>query len=283
MDQLPPVFSDNDDELRASNELLKLKLELEHGMRSYVSNGLNPELENKWLRYIYNHEQLHRQCGSISVYNYIGRPPFTAIENLQREQVTAELERLLSIMKTYGVQLDCMCEYDDTVIYRFITTELFGVEMDNIRMPGLVNHFTYEDFHMNNQYEIGRIGIDLIKSIYNHEWRAEYDSVWMASAVKCNGVVHDFHGFSSVIMGFQQRHSFLEIRELHVIEVSVDEANNRGQLTASLIYLAQPHNGRQNQHKGDCVINFRRDQESGYWNVVDINTPGITGVRPSPE
>jgi len=283
MNQLPPVFSNSDDELRATNELLKLKLELEHGMRSYVSNGINPELENKWLRYIYNHEQLHRQCGSISVYNYIGRPPFTAIENLRREQVTAELERLLSIMKTYGVQLDCMCEYDDAVIYRFITTELFGVEMDNIRMPGLVNHFTYEDFHMNNHYEIERIGIDLIKSIYNHEWRAEYDSVWVASAVKCNGVVHDFHGFSSVIMGFQQRHSFLGIRELHVVEVSVDEVNGYGQFTASLVYLAQAHNGPQNQHKGDCVVNLRKDRESGYWNVVGINMPGMTSVRPSPD
>jgi hypothetical protein len=283
MNQLPPVFSDNDDELRATNELLKLKLELEHGMRSYVSNGLNPELENKWLKYIYNHEQLHRQCGSISVYNYIGRPPFTAIENLQREQVTAELERLLSIMKTYGIQLDCMCEYDDAVIYQFITTELFGVEMDNIRMPGLVNHFIYEDFHMNNQYEIERIGVDLIKSIYNHEWRPEYDSVWVASAVKCNGVVHDFHGFSSVIMGFQQRHSFIGIRELHVLEVSVDEANDRGQLTASLVYLSQSHHGQQNQHKGDCVVNFKKDKETGYWNVISINMPGITGVRPLSE
>jgi hypothetical protein len=243
---------------------------------------LSPELENKWLRYIYSHEQLYRDCGSISVYNYIGRPPFAAIENLERERVTAELERLLSVMRAHGVQLDCMCEYDDAVIYRFITTELFGVEMDNIHMPGLVNHFTYEDFHMNNQYELERIGTDLIKSIYNHEWRAEYDSVWVASAVKCNGIVHDFHGFSSIIMGFQQRHSFIGIRELHLIAVSVDEVSGTGQLTASLAYHSRTHDGEQHQQKGDCVINFQKDRETGYWNVVDISMPGITSVRPSP-
>jgi hypothetical protein len=282
MKQLPPLPVNSDDEFKASNELLKLKLELEYGMRSYESNGISPELENKWLQYIYNHEQLFRDCGKVTVYDYIGRPSFTAIEDLERKQVTAELERLLSIMKIYGVQLDCMCEYDDSVIYKFVTTELFGVEMDNIRMPGLVNHFTYEDFHMNNQYEIERIGIDLIKSIYNHEWRAEYDSVWVAQAVKCNGISQDFHGFSSVIIGFQQRHSFLEIRELHVNEVSVDEINGHGQMTAALAYLAKLHSGRQEIQQGDCIINFKKDKESGYWNIVDINMPGITPFRPSP-
>lgn len=283
MKKLPPLSPDGDDELRASNEVLKLKLELEHGMRSYESNGISPELENKWLRYIYNHEQLYRDCGKISVYYYIGRPSYAAFEDLERKQVTAELERLLSIMKIYGVQLDCMYEYEDSVIYKFVTTELFGVEMDNIRMPGLINHFTYEDFHMNNQYEIERIGVDLIKSIYNHEWRPEYDSVWVAAAVKCNGVVQDFHGFSSVILAFQQRHSFLEVRELHVSEVSVDEENGRGNLVAMLAYLSQLHAGQPQQQKGNCSVSFQKDSESGYWNIVEINMPGITATRPSPD
>ena len=281
MDQTP--VSQNDDELRASNELLKLRLEREHGMRYYESNnGLSPELENKWLRYICDHEELFKHCGRISVYDYIDRPPFTAFENLESKNITAELERLLSVMRSHGIQLDCMCEYDDSIIYRFVTTELFGVEMDNIRMPGLINHFTYEDFHMNNQYEIERIGIDLIKSIYNHEWRAEYDSVWIGAAVKCNGILHDFHSFSSLITQFQQRYSFLEIRELHVNEVSVDEMNGRGQVDARLVYLSEPHYSVREQLKGDCVLNFQKDSQSGYWNVVEINLPGITNFRPSP-
>ncbi|HEX8060869.1 MAG TPA: hypothetical protein VF473_08030 [Cyclobacteriaceae bacterium] len=282
MDQSP--VSKNDDELRASNELLKLRLEREHGMRYYESNGgLSPELENKWLRYICDHEELFEQCGRITVYDYINRPPFTAVEDLEREQVTPELERLLSVMRSHGIQLDCMCEYSDRVIYQFVTTELFGVEMDNIRMPGLVNHFTYEDFHMNNQYEIERIAVDLIKSVYNHEWRAEYDSVWVGAAVKCNGISHDFHGFSSLVTGFQQRHSVLEIRELHINEVSVDELNGHGQVAATLVYLSQQHYGAREQLRGDCIINFRKETPSGYWNVIDINMPGITLFRPSPD
>jgi hypothetical protein len=269
------ALPDSDDELRARNEILKMKLQLEHGMQSYECDGLSPELEHQWLKYIYRHEQLHQNCGRVSVYDYVSRPPFTAFENLEREQVTAELERLLAVMRIHGVQLDCICEYDDAVIYRFLTTELFAEEMDNIHMPGLVNHFTYEDFHMNNHYEIERIGVDLIKSIYNHEWRGEYDSIWVGPAVKCNGVDHDFHGFSSAITGFQQRHSFLEVRELNINEVSVDEVNGRGQLNASLSYMSQLQSEQQRILKGECSISYRKDTGSGHWHIVDISMPGI--------
>lgn len=265
----------HDDELQASNAVLRLKLELEHGMKSYQCDGLSPQLENQWLNYIYRHEQMHRQCGRVTVYDYVGRPLFTAIENLEREQVAAELERLMTILKANGVQLDCICEYDDGVIYKFLTTELFAEEMDDIHMPGLINHFTYEDFHMNNQYELERIGVDLIKSIYSHEWRPEYDSIWVGAAVKCNGVEHDFHGFSTIIMGFQQRYAFLEIRELKIDGISVNESNGTGQMAASLSYLSQlPSQPPALQH-GECLINYRKDPDTSYWHVIDIRVPGI--------
>ncbi len=159
-------FEDAEEELKASNEVLKLKLEVEYGMRTYESNGMTPELENQWLQYIYQHEALYRSCGRIKVYDYIGRPQYTPIEELRPASITSELERLLAIMAKYGVRLDCLEEYDDSVIYRFLTTELFSEEMDNILLPGLVHHFTYEEYHMNNEHEIKRIAKDLIKSIY---------------------------------------------------------------------------------------------------------------------
>lgn len=263
MEQVIP----DDDELKASNEVLKLKLELECGMQSYRCDGLPPELENQWLNYIYRHEQLHRECGSVRVYDYVGRPPFTAIENLERERVTAELERLLTIMRQHGVQLDCVCKYDDHVIYKFLTTELFVEEMDNIHMPGLVNHFTYEDFHMNHQYEIERIGVELIKSIYKHEWRAEYDSLWLSETVKCNGVEYNFDDFNELITGFQQRNPSLEIRELNIIEISVDKQNGMGQLKASL---------QCNSWKSDCLITFEWDNDTSHWDIVILDIPLLT-------
>jgi hypothetical protein len=272
-------FEDADDELKASNEVLKLKLEVEHGMKTYEAMDMSPELEHQWLNYIYQHEQLHKTCGRIKVYDYIGRPRYTPVEELRKDSITAELERLLAIMTNHGIQLDCIREYDDSVIYRFMTTELFAEEIDNIRMPGLIHHFTYEEYHMNNEYEIERIGIDLIKSIYNHEWRAEYDSIWLSSSVKCNGINQDFMGFSGIITGFQMRHSFLEIKNLDIVQVSVDPDGKLGTLRATISYLAQSQLSNDQQLlKGDCEIRYRKDPDSGDWSITDLLMPGIMGI-----
>ena len=38
-----------DDEIRAQNAVLRLKLEMEHGMKGCQTEGLSPTLENAWL------------------------------------------------------------------------------------------------------------------------------------------------------------------------------------------------------------------------------------------
>ena len=51
-DQLNP-----DEQVKAENEILKLKLELEYGMNQSDTSALSAETENQWLNYIYNFEQ----------------------------------------------------------------------------------------------------------------------------------------------------------------------------------------------------------------------------------
>jgi len=44
-------------------------------------------------------------------------------------------------------------KYAPSVIYKFITEELFDHEMDDIMLPGFVHHFIYEEFHPNHEYD----------------------------------------------------------------------------------------------------------------------------------
>ena len=127
---------DPEDEIRADNELLKLKLELEFGMEMHETSSLNPEVENQWLRQIHDFEKHWKKSERVKVYDFIKRPPFRAIESLHENEISDALEQLEVLMCERGVSLECCCAYDPAVIYRFITVELFEEEMDNIFMEG---------------------------------------------------------------------------------------------------------------------------------------------------
>src|SRR5882672_6660324 len=109
---------DPKDDLRASNELIKLKLELDHKVVIGSTTDLSPETENEWLNHIYDFEKLHKECGQAKVYDLLGRPPFAKYDQLTEGQVREELERLTTLMEEKSIALDCCCEYDAVIIYR---------------------------------------------------------------------------------------------------------------------------------------------------------------------
>jgi hypothetical protein len=78
-----------EDELRAENELLKLKLEMEHGMMHSESAALNPEIENAWLKHIYEFEQQAKEGKRIKVYDAIGRPSFRKADELSPDGISS--------------------------------------------------------------------------------------------------------------------------------------------------------------------------------------------------
>ncbi len=58
---------DPEEDLRASTELLRLKLETEHNMVFSDTSDLSPEIENKWLTNIYNFEQQYKKSKRTKV------------------------------------------------------------------------------------------------------------------------------------------------------------------------------------------------------------------------
>jgi hypothetical protein len=135
------------DMLKAENALLRLKLEMEHGMKDSQFGSVTPQLENMMLNSIFKFEENLKTAPTITVFEQLGEPDFTDAVDLSPLDLPLELERLTDLMASKGVVLDCLKDYDDAVIYRFITEELFKAEV--ISMPGsnMIMHFIYEEFH----------------------------------------------------------------------------------------------------------------------------------------
>lgn len=137
------------EQLKAENAVLRLKLEMDHGMSASSTSGLSPQLENLWLNSIFKFEENLKAAPVITVFQHLGKPSFPPADNLSPQELSSKLQRLTGLMHSKSIVLDCLNEYDDAVIYRFITEELFNQEV--MDMPGMsgnmIMHFIYEEFH----------------------------------------------------------------------------------------------------------------------------------------
>jgi hypothetical protein len=132
--------------LEAANELLRRKLQADHGMLASISQ-LSPELENIWLNSVFNFEENLKSSKPVTLFNHLGCPRFARFDQLSPTDLSRELARLRGLMREKHVILDCEHEYDDATIYRFITQELFNSEMFFVPHSRMEFHFMYEEFH----------------------------------------------------------------------------------------------------------------------------------------
>lgn len=158
------------EKLRMENELKKMKLMLEHG--AVISEHsdkfpIDPLIENQFLNNIEAFEESYQNANRIILFDFIERPYFIKVDAIPDTQISAELDRIMNILNENGIQLDTLCDVEEREIYRFVTEELFVYEMDNMRIPGMMNCYIYEEFHPNHEYDIREHSIDGIKSFLN--------------------------------------------------------------------------------------------------------------------
>ena len=78
------------EEIKQENALLKMKLTAEFGMTDSGGN-IDPEIENAWLKNIYEFEKAFAEHKGIKIYDYIGRPVYRNVSEIATEEVGTEL------------------------------------------------------------------------------------------------------------------------------------------------------------------------------------------------
>ena len=147
MTQHPEVPPGSEDDLRAENEVLKLKLELDHGMNGFASK-LNPKAENDWLKSVYDFEVMLKEAHGITVYDLIGRPPIRRWYTLNMGNAGAELRKVLMLLERNGITLQNLPGFDDVEFYRVITEEFLPMKFSDFSkgpfMPPVITWFGKE-------------------------------------------------------------------------------------------------------------------------------------------
>lgn len=142
--------------LQLENEILKLKMMAERG--AYFGENaedIPPEVEAQFLRNVQLFEDCFDKAEEISIYEYIGRPQYKDVSGLTAEEITGETKRIENLLYAKNIVIDVEGQYEPSVIYKFITDELFYEKIRPINIPGFIQHFPYEEFHPNHALDIG--------------------------------------------------------------------------------------------------------------------------------
>ncbi|WP_295717670.1 hypothetical protein [Mucilaginibacter sp.] len=150
-----PLYDDEEDNLRMENELMRLKLKAELGADSQSSGNLDPLIENEFLKHVMAFEQNYAGAKRTKVFDLLGKPDFKKADELSDHLVDLAFEEVTDLLAQKNIEVDFIAAYDNRTKYSFITEELFDHETDDFNIPGMVTHFTYEEFHPNHKLDIG--------------------------------------------------------------------------------------------------------------------------------
>ena len=253
--------------LKMENDLLKAKLTAEFGMK-HSDSKLDSEMENQWLNYVYDFEKAWKDAGTISIYDFLGKPEFKPFNQINSNDVSSELDRLNEIMIKNNIVLDTLSEYDDETIYKFITEEFFNMETDNMRIEDMNHCFIYEEFHPNHEYDLKNQTTDFLYSMLERKWSPEFDKYSLDNKVEFNNKFYDRDSFMKFISTFQEAYMPLEIVSKEICIVEFDMEKGIGESNGSVSY-----NGNSKNYSGEWKINFV--YEDGFWSISGVKLPNF--------
>jgi hypothetical protein len=163
---------DTEKNLSIENEILKLKMQAERG--AFFGGNMEelpPEVEAEFLKNVQQFEDSFDKASEITIYECIGKPVYKKIEELMPDEVKDEITRIIELMHLKNIILEVQDQYDLSVIYKFITEELFQEKIREVNFPGYLHNFIYEEFHPNHKIDISRSAQEFL----NHWFEKGFD------------------------------------------------------------------------------------------------------------
>ncbi len=256
--------TDKNNRLRRENEEKKKRLEEQFGADYWYNSDestFSPEIESQFLDHIMAFENAFQSSKQIKLYDFLEQPAFRKVEELTNAEVTEELSRIMELMNKKMVYLDTICEVDDSELYRFITEELFFEEKDDIPIPGMITHYTYEEFHPNHEHDIRNHSIDFVRSFLDKE-SGYYTTFMTGEAEKADWHLH-----------FREAFSFFHLNDFIIKELEFDTEKARVQFDCD--FVGEVEGSEKSLHflgAGELMLLYQWD----FWCVDKINFPKST-------
>jgi len=274
----PPVDDDFRDRIqRILNEKKKDDLRDQYG--AHFGEGeekLPPEVESEWLDNIAEFERQFENAKQITVRERIGNPTIKPLAEILDSELEAELNNLLELLSQNNIAIDFIHEQDDHETYRFITEELLNETMNDMRIPGMISNFIYEEFHPNDEDDVtlwaNEFMDGLFKQEFSHENDMTYTPIEKTNLRDAKGNPISYEQFIKLIDDFFEEFPVITdySSEIRTMAINGDEA----EVEVDTVWQAIPKDKKSViKNKGVAKLNLARSPYGG-WGVIQANIPG---------
>jgi hypothetical protein len=269
-----PIDNSDEENLRMENELLRLKFKAEFGGDSRSTGDLDPAIENEFLKQVMAFEHGYANTKRIKIFDLLGRPDLKSADELSDAQVDSAFEEVTGLLSQKNIEIDFEGTYDNRTKYAFITEELFDHETDDFRIPGMVTHFSYEEFHPNHKLDIENRASEFLTEWFNQKLD---DKSWCLAD---NFILPDRRILSKnevtrrMKTVFDSYNSFADYEYvIRDINFELQEESGMGHAEGLVKYNAILENNEQVSFKGPFKLYLSLDY--GWWSIVHIVFPGF--------
>lgn len=266
---------EDQDQLKAENDFMKMKLMLEKGAQfGSANNEIEPEIENEFLRNVIEFEKQIEQQRSIRVFEKLGKPDqFIPASEIPDEEIEDAWKKLSAFMYEKGISLGvCSPNVTSRELYRFTIEELFQYEMDDVNVPGIIHGFIYDEFHPDLIYDNTRIATeDCIEYILRKtplEWMYHFRDENLRLNDKFPLKIEEV---KYIINQFKASYSEIDLEEVNDTKCVIDgrDCNVTGKYKLTL-----HSDGESWQISGSWKVDFELN-DLDYWYITGVRVENV--------
>ena len=271
-------FSDDPNQnRRIENEILKLKMQAERGaLFGGNMENLPPEAEAEFLKNVQLFEDSFDNAKQITIYECIGSPAYKKVDELKPEEVKGEIKKIIEVMHSKNIILDVLDQYELSVIYKFITEELFQEQIREVNFPGYIHNFIFEEFHPNHNLDIRRTAQDFL----DHWFQKRFDencTEFASQLVTAEGTIYSREEVIAKLCNCLNSYkAFTNIkfkRSDTSFEWDEEDARGMGHAEGMFNYDAEIENGEIIHIEGPFKLYMLN--EEGHWRIFYFVFPGF--------
>ena len=248
-----------------------LRANLEYIFSSEEGLDIPKALEKAWLNYIMDFEYRHRNAKYVSVWEFIGKPQFKLLDQLESGSIDDALNNLFAIMKENNILLDFCVDYPKEIIYRFITEELFQHEMQDIRMPGGNICFSYEEFHPNHDYDLRRYSIEHLEKLFQPDSMLNHLLFTGIKDIYLNNKLYNKESLADFIILFHDLHKKIVMGDYKIIALTFDTELNTGKVILNFDCCLFFIDGGLTEKKETITFYFDRQYDCWVLNKIECS------------